>query len=753
MKPVEGSEYTLQEIVQHTSIPVLVKKSSWSDDFQFRVERVEGQTVYGTAFKNGKEHHRKFGPDYSYILSDRFVYLGKPFSRAAEDKEAERLRRERELEQQKQRQANEEEMLLDQKESNLELSKVEVSDIIRVQGSLTEKDFISDLLGSDGQVSVIQDENNHLANILAIIRRVIRENKDAKTTPQKPFWYDSETGPRGILDSVAMQDYVAEAERNRKIDQILDDMRKAEQDPYFCHVLLKFNDESDTEDIFIGQHLVYHNSWPAVISWKSKLGGLAYEKDRLQINLANRVTAEVQFRREVDIKGSKLINAIETYNRKHQLGAAEQQLVYDTFLLELLKRKRAQKELTNIIPSIQRNQYQIIKAPATESLVVQGCAGSGKTMILLHRISYLLYNEPRFRPQDYLVISPSVQFNKFIQSLVADLELTHVAVKALPEYYVDYLTAVNSGWKEIAGDGRLYSNAAQPESYISYLYSEQYMNALKERVPARIQSIKNNENAIQNLAARRKEMKNQNLDSSALSKEIERRKRLRRVSIFDAEFIDLIPDSIKPGNRKIPICKAELYATALLNYFCYGTKKSYPLIFVDEGQDLASCEYELLRSMNQRAVMNIYGDIDQRINNYSIESWDVLKTVGTFSRYSINENYRNTVQIGTFVNDELMKNMTVLGLDGPEVIQVPAKQLTLEKRAFPKDRKAIIYKDPRLLSRLKENTDGYELLTVNEAKGMEFETVFVIMNGLNDNEWYVACTRALNKLYMLDVRE
>jgi hypothetical protein len=53
-----------------------------------------------------------------------------------------------------------------------------------------------------------------------------------------------------------------------------------------------------------------------------------------------------------------------------------------------------------------------------------------------------------------------------------------VAVKALPEYYVDYLIAVNSGWKVLSGDARLYSNAQQPESYIPYLYSAEYMKVL-----------------------------------------------------------------------------------------------------------------------------------------------------------------------------------------------------------------------------------------------------------------------------------
>ncbi len=47
--------------------------------------------------------------------------------------------------------------------------------------------------------------------------------------------------------------------------------------------------------------------------------------------------------------------------------------------------------------------------------------------------------------------------------------------------------------------------------------------------------------------------------------------------------------------------------------------------------------------------------------------------------------------------------------------------------------------------------NGYEVFSVGEVKGMEFETVFVIPNGMTDNELYVSYTRALNKLFLLDI--
>lgn len=181
-------------------------------------------------------------------------------------------------------------------------------------------------------------------------------------------------------------------------------------------------------------------------------------------------------------------------------------------------------------------------------------------------------------------------------------------------------------------------------------------------------------------------------------------------------------------------------------------KNAFPYVFIDEGQDLSLVEYLLIRSMNRNAVFNIYGDMDQRISDYSIGSWAELNSVGTFSKYTINENYRNTMQITEFVNDELLMNMVGMGLEGIEVDLQPVSQIRKERQiASFGDRKAIIYKDEAALASLTEDLTGYDVYTAREAKGLEFETVLVIPNGMTDNELYVAYTRALNRLFLLDV--
>ena len=110
------------------------------------------------------------------------------------------------------------------------------------------------------------------------------------------------------------------------------------------------------------------------------------------------------------------------------------------------------------------------------------------------------------------------------------------------------------------------------------------------------------------------------------------------------------------------------------------------------------------------------------------------------------------MQITEFVNDELLMSMVGMGLEGNEVDLKPVSQISRERQiASYGDRKAIIYKDEEALSSISEDLFGYDIYTVREAKGMEFETVLVIPNGMTDNELYVAYTRALNRLFLLDV--
>ncbi|WP_293693286.1 AAA family ATPase [uncultured Phascolarctobacterium sp.] len=109
----------------------------------------------------------------------------------------------------------------------------------------------------------------------------------------------------------------------------------------------------------------------------------------------------------------------------------------DPFLLQILNEKRKNNKLTNIIKSIQENQYNIMSSPLNKSFILQGCAGSGKTMILLHRLSILLFNnkDNKLKTENIKIITPSKYFNTQIDQLSNELNIDKVERLTIDDYY------------------------------------------------------------------------------------------------------------------------------------------------------------------------------------------------------------------------------------------------------------------------------------------------------------------------------
>ena len=88
--------------------------------------------------------------------------------------------------------------------------------------------------------------------------------------------------------------------------------------------------------------------------------------------------------------------------------------------------------MTDIVATIQREQDEIIRAPLTGVLVVQGGPGTGKTAVALHRAAYLLYTH-RFplERQGVLVVGPNPLFLRYIEQVLPSLGETGVTLSTV----------------------------------------------------------------------------------------------------------------------------------------------------------------------------------------------------------------------------------------------------------------------------------------------------------------------------------
>jgi len=79
-------------------------------------------------------------------------------------------------------------------------------------------------------------------------------------------------------------------------------------------------------------------------------------------------------------------------------------------------------ELGDIVATIQAAQYEVISCDLDQLLVVQGGPGTGKTVVGLHRVSWLLFNRrDRLEANDVLIVGPNPAFVHYISSVLPSL--------------------------------------------------------------------------------------------------------------------------------------------------------------------------------------------------------------------------------------------------------------------------------------------------------------------------------------------
>ena len=266
------------------------------------------------------------------------------------------------------------------------------------------------------------------------------------------------------------------------IDEEIREYRKFRLEPYRVRLDYKNKNTGEILNIYIGLHNVGDGDGEGqhVLSWNDSFDQIVQQDIWGKIAICPKFQRDNSDRLERllhDNSGTVMSNGVEyqlLLRRAYSFADWERGVVYeeeydirenseitDPLLHKILADKRRQHEMTNIVFSIQEKQREIMNFPYDKNIIVQGCAGSGKTMILLHRISLLLNDYPELKAENILILTPNELFNESLQGISAELEITKVKRKSIDIFYQEVLKNYLLEWEatvEWKDEAQIYTN-------------------------------------------------------------------------------------------------------------------------------------------------------------------------------------------------------------------------------------------------------------------------------------------------------
>lgn len=584
---------------------------------------------------------------------------------------------------------------------------------------------------------VLKEEEEHLKKIVAHLSKKIKKYEDdIIELDNDTSWMDRDQRLSWVEDRAANSWTYSQIEE-------LEALRKR---PYYARMDTKFR--NGTERSYIGESGYTDFRGGVVIYSVWSDYGKEFRNNRSFSFSLRGETYEVLLRRKFLIEDGRLVEYYDEYQKDSEASRAD---ITDPYLLRILEEKRGEKNITNIIRTIQTKQNDVIEEDFEKNIIVQGCAGSGKTMILLHRLANLKYNNPKFEWEKVKIISPNKDFNLFIDELSKNLKIDEIEKLTLAEYYIDLL------W--------LYAEEVRKRRVIDSTVRDKDNNERRYNRKNEIRKIKHDKEWKRNYA----EYLYSNEFRSLIEKRCKKNKNRLQKSFYeilseaDEEILNAIKSKFDKGPKNLSNYLSVLYARVLYAYLLLGpVNNAIKMLCIDEGQDICENQYRLLFDVTgKNTYINIYGDLAQRISdNISITDWKSVASFLNAKKYTLNENFRNSNEIISFYNRVLKKRKKdqALGISTKNVERFKKQDLEILVRLqlLLKNRTVIIAKELndiplniRIMCVEGGIAEGYvSAMDIAQVKGLEFDTAFVFDEKLDSSEKYIAYTRALSELYI-----
>lgn len=469
--------------------------------------------------------------------------------------------------------------------------------------------------------------------------------------------------------------------------------QKARKKPYFGRIDFKDPKQPQEESYYVGRVGISDSgARPLVIDWRAPVASVYYENTiglcTYQVKNEGMFEIDLKRKRTYEIEDDKLKDFYDS------------DVVANDELLTQYLAKNKKAVLGEIIATIQKEQNAMIRHSPKTNLIVQGVAGSGKTTVAMHRISYILYNyEDQFRPEDFYIIGSNRILLDYITSVLPDLDVYGILQMTMEQLFTRLMYEDwNPLQHQIRPVDQKEASACIKGSSAWFADLEQFCDAFEqETIPRKDIRLPQNGKlllsgseinsyletmrfaSMQSRICMLNEILLSRLETELSGKNVSypaaKKKELHRMyrwhfgkDVWKGSIFELYTQFLQVQQQKgktIPFTENvfDVYDLAALAYLYKRIKETDGIreashVIIDEAQDFGMMAYHALAYCLRGCTYTIMGDVSQNIHfDYGLNDWRELQELiltGTYDHFGLlKKSYRNTVEISEFATEIL----------------------------------------------------------------------------------------------------
>ncbi len=513
--------------------------------------------------------------------------------------------------------------------------------------------------------------------------------------------------------------------------------KRALKKPYFGRIDFVDPAVDRKETYYIGKTGIYKDPVrPEVIDWRSPVASVYYDQSlgKCRYIVPEEGASEILLERkrtyEIDDNGVK--------------DFFDSEVVANDDLLTKYLSKSTKNVLGEIIATIQKEQNDVIRINPHHNVLIQGSAGSGKTTVAMHRISYILYNyEKEFDPKDFYIVGSNKMLLNYITGVLPDLDVYDVKQLTMDELFIRLLyeqwdpklhkaKAIDKTDKRIGAKGTSARFAAISE-FCDELLAETYCKEdivieetgrtiMTKADISKVLTDRKGCSAYQ-IVERLTDVLIGKLENElfgkglSYSQELQRKLYTRynfyfsRVKIKRTVF-DIYDEFVQKEAVKNPEIletyekfNPDIYDLAALSFIYKKVLETEVIreachVVIDEAQDFGIFIYRSLKYCLSKGTFTIMGDVSQNINlGCGLSDWEELKKVMLPEPYDyfglLRKSYRNTIEISDFAT-LVLKHGTFPIYPVEPIVRHGNKVETVEKKDYESLTESIVKEASRL---------------------------------------------------------